>query len=71
MNNPRQCINLHYLDSRERKVFTRLHLRERPLTEQIELVRKVSPKERIYACGRCPSYGLCRYVNRYGININN
>jgi len=66
MNNPRECINVAYLDSREREVFRRLHLRDRPLDKQIILVRRLAPKERIYACGRCPSEGLCRFVNRYG-----
>jgi len=63
----RTCINLHYLETKEREALRRLHIRDKDLEGQVALVQKVSPKLRVYVCGRCPSGGLCRYVNRYGI----
>ena len=65
--NKRTCINLHYLETKEREAFRRLHLKERSLENQVALIQEVSPHLRVYVCGRCPSYNLCRFISRYGI----
>ncbi len=65
--NTRTCVNLHYLETKEREAFRRLHVKEKDLEEQVKVVKKISPKLRAYTCGNCPSYNLCRFVNRYGV----
>jgi hypothetical protein len=44
----------------------RMNVHHGDLASQISWVVKYSPREREYVCTKCPSVGLCRYVNRYG-----
>ena len=71
----KQCVNIHYRNSRQITVMERMNVHHGDLASQISWVVKYSPREREYVCTKCPSVGLCRYVNRYqnlaktGINI--
>jgi len=69
MNN-KSCVNLSYRLQTELKVMNKMHIPRGNIEKQLAWVDKYSPKERVYACGRCPSYGLCSFVARYGVSSN-
>lgn len=63
---PRHCYNLEYRNQREIKIMKKMHIRDGDIQAQLRFVDIFSPRERQFTCGRCPSDGLCRFLNRYG-----
>jgi len=63
----RNCINLNYRNNRELEAMLRLGIHHGDIEREFEFVDRFSAREREYTCGRCPSDGLCRYVNKYGV----